>query len=116
VLPPLCSELSKTTISGKNVPQGQGCKMQSSSESLKKLGADLAAARKRRRISTASMSARINVTKPTLKRIERAIRVLRSDRMSYCWKFSKCWTALIRSKRLSRFIFFVFQSYHLCQI
>lgn len=38
---------------------------------LQKLGADLASARKRRRISTADMAARLLVSRPTLKKIER---------------------------------------------
>lgn len=41
------------------------------SKILEKFGADLAAARKRRRMSTAAMAARVQVSRPTLKRIER---------------------------------------------
>jgi len=39
-------------------------------EALQKLGNDLAAARKRRRISTAVMSDLLSVSRPTLRRIE----------------------------------------------
>lgn len=38
---------------------------------LKKLGTDLASARKRRRISTLDMANRLQVSRPTLKKIER---------------------------------------------
>lgn len=40
-------------------------------ETLKKLGEDISDARKRRRISTATMAERARVSRPTLRRLER---------------------------------------------